>query len=104
VVSASGARNQADRLAQAVEETCRRASEEGFTDEEIERARKKLRYRYAVLADSRLDQAIALAESALWNFPTPADTERVVSRLGRQEIERAWRKAVAGRRVLSLSA
>jgi predicted Zn-dependent peptidase len=104
VVSASGARNQAERLAQAVEETCRRAAEEGFTDEEIERARKKLRYRYAVLGDSRLDQAVALAEGALWNFPTPAETERIVARLGRAEIERAWRRAIAGRRVHSLSA
>jgi predicted Zn-dependent peptidase len=104
VVSASGARNQAERLAQAVEDTCRRAADEGFSDEEIERARKKLRYRYAVLADSRLDQAIALAESTLWNFPTPVETERMVARLARAEIEGAWRRAVAGRKVLSLSA
>ena len=73
--SASGARSQADRLVRAVADTCRRAADEGFTADELERARKKLRYRYAVLADSRLDQAIALAESALWNFPTPQETE-----------------------------
>ena len=46
--------------------------------------------------DSRLDQAVALAESALWGFPTPQETERIVESLSREEIERAWRRAVFG--------
>lgn len=94
VVSASGARSRAERLMRAVAATCQRAAEAGFTTDEIDRARKKLRYRYATLADSRLDQAVALAESALWGFPTPAETERIVSSLDGAEITAAWRRAV----------
>jgi predicted Zn-dependent peptidase len=96
VISASGARNRAERLARAVSDTCRRAADTGFTPDELDRARKKLRYRYATLADSRLDQAIALAESALWGFPTPQETERIVATLSPAEIEEAWRRAVLG--------
>ncbi|MEO8603399.1 MAG: pitrilysin family protein [bacterium] len=102
VVSASGARSRADRLARAVEETCRRAAEDGFGADELDRARKKLRYRYAILADSRLDSAVALAESALWGFPTPQETERIVARLSKREVESAWRAAVLGRGVQAL--
>jgi predicted Zn-dependent peptidase len=94
VVSASGARSRAQRLMRAVAATCQRAADAGFTTDEIDRARKKLRYRYATLADSRLDQAVALAESALWGFPTPAETERIVSTLDGAEITAAWRRAV----------
>lgn len=96
VIGASGARSRADRLVRALNETCRRAAQVGFEAEELDRARKKLRYRYAILADSRLDQAVALAESALWGFPTPQETERIVSSLSREEIERAWQRAVFG--------
>jgi predicted Zn-dependent peptidase len=96
LITASGARSRADRLLQAVHDTCRRAADAGFSADELERARKKLRYRYAILADSRLDQAIALAESALWGFPIPQETERIVATLSRDEIERAWRCAVTG--------
>lgn len=102
VVAASGARSRAARLARAVEDTCRRAAEDGFTADELDRARKKLRYRYAVLADSRLDLAVALAESALWGFPTPDAAERLVARLSRAEVEGAWRRAVFGRGVRAL--
>ncbi|MDX2167409.1 MAG: pitrilysin family protein [Deltaproteobacteria bacterium] len=102
VISASGARNRAGRLARAVEETCRRAADEGFEVDELDRARKKLRYRYAILADSRLDSAVALAESALWDFPTPAETERIVARLSHREVEAAWRAAVRARGVRAL--
>jgi predicted Zn-dependent peptidase len=95
VISASGLRGRAERLVRAVEQTCRAAVERGFSTEELDRARKKLRYRYAVLADSRLDQAMALAESALWGFPTPQETERIVAGLSRGEIEGAWRRAMS---------
>jgi predicted Zn-dependent peptidase len=102
VVAASGARSRAVRLARAVEETCRRAAEEGFTADELDRARKKLRYRYAILADSRLDLAVSLAESELWGFPTPDQAERLVARLSQAEVEAAWRAAVLGRGVRAL--
>ena len=83
----------------ALNDTCQRAAAAGFEADELDRARKKLRYRYALLADSRLDQAIALAESALWGFPPPHETERIVASLSHGEIERAWRRAVFGRGV-----
>ncbi len=102
VLSASGARSQAQRLMRAVEETCRSAAADGFSADELERARKKLRYRYAVLADTRLDQALALAESALWGFPTPQETERIVASLSAAEVEAAWRHALSGRSVTAL--
>ena len=96
VISASGARSRAERLLRAVRDTCRRAADTGFTAEEIARARKKLRYRYAVLADSRLDQALALAESSLWGFPTPQESEQIVATLSPAEIEGAWRRVATG--------
>jgi len=102
VISASGARSRASRLARAVEDTCQRAAEDGFDAEELERAQKKLRYRYATLADSRLDSAVALAESTLWGFPTPQETERIVARLSQREVEAAWRAAVFGRGVRAM--
>ncbi len=102
VLSASASRAQADRLVRAVEETCRRASEEGFAEDELQRARKKIRYRYALLADSRLDQALALAESALWGFPTPREAEQMVSQLTPDEIGLAWRAAARSRNVTAL--
>ncbi len=102
VISAGGARSRAARLVRAVGDTCRRAAEGGFTADELERARKKLRYRYALLADSRFDQAVALAESALWVFPTPRETERIVASLSPAEIEAAWRRIVCGRGVTAV--
>jgi predicted Zn-dependent peptidase len=101
VLTASGARNRAERLERAIAETCRRAAIDGFTADELARARKKLRYRYALLADSRLEQAIALAEGALWGFPTPRETERIVATLTGAEIESAWQDAVQGRGVIA---
>jgi predicted Zn-dependent peptidase len=102
VVAASGARSRAARLVRAVEDICQRAAEEGFGADELDRARKKLRYRYAILADSRLDLAVALAESALWGFPTPDEAERLVAHLSQDEVEAAWHRAVHGRGVRAL--
>ena len=102
VISAAGARSRTGRLIAAVEQTCQRAAQEGFAPDELDRARKKLRYRYAVLADARLDQAISLAESALWGFPTPQETERIVATLSPLEIDAAWRRTVSARGVTAL--
>jgi predicted Zn-dependent peptidase len=102
VISASGARSRAERLMRAITATCHRAAESGFSADELERARKKLRYRYAILADSRLDQAVAIAESALWGFPTPHEAERIVATLAPAEIEQAWRRAMGSRGVTAV--
>jgi predicted Zn-dependent peptidase len=96
-ISASAARGAGRRLLRAVEDTCRRAAEEGFSADELQRARKKLRYRYASLAESRYDRALALAEGTLLGFPLPEAAERVVSRMPQAEIENAWRSVLRSR-------
>lgn len=104
VVSASASRAAANRLVRAVEETCQRAADEGFTADELARGRKKLRYRYASLAESRFDRALALAEATLLGFPLPEEAERIVSRMPQEEIEAAWRQALKGRTLLAVLA
>ncbi len=95
-VSASSARGAAKRLEKAVEDTCQRAAEHGFSAEELQRARKKIRYRYASLAESRFDRALALAEATLTGVPLPEESQRIVEELTQREIEAAWRAAVSG--------
>lgn len=97
MVSATAARGQMDRLLRTVEETCLRAARDGFDTDELVRARKKIRYRYASLAESRLNQALALAEGALSGFPAPAEAERIAATLSSAEIETAWRRVLTGR-------
>lgn len=99
IISASAGRSQSERLLRAIEETCRRAAQEGFAPDEIQRARKKIRYRYALLADNRLDAALALAESILWGFPSPQEAETIVQQLTSEEIEAAWGRVVGARQV-----
>ncbi len=96
-LSASAARSSADRLRQAVLDVCQKGAEQGFTPEELSRARKKLRYRYASLAQSRLERALALSEGTLSGFPLPEEAERWVVRLSKAEIDAAWRCAVDNR-------
>lgn len=103
-VSASAARGAAGRLERAVEETCQRAAERGFTEEELLRARKKIRYRYASLAESRFDRALALAEGALTDVPVPEEAQRIATELTQAEIEAAWRKALSGHTLTALIA
>ena len=97
VIAASGARGQSKRLVRVIDETCERAASEGFGADELERARKKLRYRYASLAESRLDRAIALAEGALSGFPPPHEAQRMVEETTHAQVERAWRETLGGR-------
>ncbi|MFI5398186.1 MAG: M16 family metallopeptidase [Candidatus Binatia bacterium] len=104
IVSASASRSAAKRLVRAVEETCERAAAEGFTADELARGRKKLRYRYASLAESRFERALALAEGTLLGFPLPEEAERIVSRMPQEEIEAAWRQALQGRTLLAVLA
>jgi len=104
IISASAARGAAQRLLDAVDNTCRRAAAEGFSSDELLRARKKLRYRYASLAESRYDRALALAEGTLLGFPLPEEAERIVSRMPHAEIEAAWRSVLQGRTLTALLA
>jgi predicted Zn-dependent peptidase len=103
-LSASAARGAVERLQRAVLDTCRNAAENGFADDEMIRARKKLRYRYASLAESRFERALALAEGTLSGFPPPEDAEHIVSAMPQAEVEAAWRNAVGGRTLTAILA
>jgi len=98
-VSASAGRAAAGRLERAMEEVMRRAAEDGFGEDEMRRARKKLRYRYASLGESRMDRALSLAEGTLSGFPLPHEAERMVAEVSREAVEAAWRRTVAARRL-----
>jgi predicted Zn-dependent peptidase len=103
-VSATAARGSVDRLRRAVDDTCRRAAEEGFAADEVARARKKLRYRYASLAESRFDRALALAEGTLSGFPLPERIERLVNGMPATDIQAAWRRVLGGRSLTAVLA
>jgi predicted Zn-dependent peptidase len=93
VFSASAARDDERRLRETVDRTFREAAA-GFSAEELQRARKKVRYRFARLADSRLDRALAHASRAACGHPSLARTERMIASLRRAEVEAAWRRAL----------
>jgi len=95
VISASAARDDERRLRETIDRTCRDAATGGFSRDELQRARKKIRYRFARLADSRLDRALAHASRAACGHPTLAETERVIAALRPSEVEAAWRRALA---------
>jgi zinc protease len=97
MISVSAARGQLERLRRTMDETCQRAAVGGFDEGELRRARKKIRYRYASAASSRLNQALSLGEGVLTGFPTPAQAERIAAELDAAEIAAAWRRAVNGR-------
>lgn len=101
-ISASASRDAVDRLERAVNDTMRQAAEVGFGDDEMRRARKKLRYRYAYLAESRMDRALTLAEGSVAGFPLPEDSERIVAALTREDVEAAWRRTMASRTLTAI--
>jgi len=101
-ISSSSSRGHADRLVRELQRVCDEAAATGFDAGEIARARKKIRYRNAMMAESRLDQAGALAESELWGAPTPDEAERIVAELRPEEIEAAWRKSLASNKVIAV--
>jgi predicted Zn-dependent peptidase len=93
VLSASAARVHETRLQDTVERTCQEAAK-GFTTDELDRARKKIRYRFARLADSRMDRAISHAARAASEHPPLAETARTIDHLTLHEIDEAWRRAL----------
>ena len=93
VFSASAGRGDERRLRDTVDRTFAQAAA-GFTSAELRRARKKIRYRFARLADSRLDRALAHASRAACGHPSLAATERMIASLRRDEIQAAWRRAL----------
>jgi predicted Zn-dependent peptidase len=94
VIAASAGRDDERRLRETVDRTCHEAAK-GFSGDEFERARKKIHYRFARLADSRLDRALAHASRAACGHPSLADTERLIASMRPAEVEAAWRRALA---------
>jgi predicted Zn-dependent peptidase len=92
--SASASRGDERRLRETIDRTCREA-EAGFSTEEFRRARRKIAYRFARLADSRLDRALAHASRAASGHQSLAWTERMIAALRPAEIEDAWRRTLA---------
>jgi predicted Zn-dependent peptidase len=103
-IAASAGRSAGTRLLRAIDTVCERARDEGFGDEELKRARRKVRYRYASLAESRLDRAVALAEGDRLGFPPPEAAARLVEELDGPAIHTAWRAAIEGRTLSILAA
>ena len=87
------------RLRRAIDRVFETAATEGFRDEEIARARRKVRYRYARLSEAKLDRAAAHAASVLYGAPRLDEAESIVCSLRREEIEGAWRRALRGPRL-----
>jgi predicted Zn-dependent peptidase len=94
VFSASAGRDDERRLRETMDSTFREAASGGFSATELARARKKVRYRFARLADSRLDRALSHASRAACGHPSLAATERMIDGLGGAEVEAAWRAAL----------
>jgi predicted Zn-dependent peptidase len=91
VLSASAAREHETRLCETVERTCRHAAA-GFSADELDRARKKVRYRFARLADSRMDRAVSHAMREANGHPTLATAARLVDGIALAEVDAAWRR------------
>ena len=87
------------RLRRAIDRVFETAATEGFRAEEIVRARRKVRYRYARLSEAKLDRAAAHAASILYGAPRLDEAESIVCSLRREEIEGAWRRALRGPRL-----
>ncbi|MBI2964091.1 MAG: insulinase family protein [Deltaproteobacteria bacterium] len=98
-VGAVAERRAERRLREAIDGVFTRAASEGFSAEEIDRARRKLRYRYARLSEAKLERAASHAAALLYGTPSLEEAEAIVASLRREEIERAWRVALGGPRL-----
>lgn len=98
-IGAVAERRAERKLVGAIEGVLEDAARTGFDEADIARARKKLRYRYARLADAKLDRAASHAAALLYGAPTVEESEAIVASLSKEEIERAWRTALAGPRL-----
>jgi len=90
VVAATTGPHHGPRLEAAIERVLEGGGD-GFTDEEVARAKRKLRHRFARIADSRMDRAIAHGTRLIAGRPMLAETMRMLGSLSRAEVEAAWR-------------
>ena len=95
IVSASSSRDDERRLVDTVDRTCEEAAK-GFSADELARARKKIRYRFARLATSPLDRAVSHATRAANGQLSLARAARLIPRITLAEVEAAWRSALEG--------
>jgi predicted Zn-dependent peptidase len=93
VLSASAAKEHETRLHDTVERTCREAAT-GFSADELDRARKKVRYRFARLADSRMERAVSHAGRFANHHPTLATTAAMIEHVGLADVDEAWRRVL----------
>lgn len=93
VMFASASRKDARRLHETIDRTCVAAGD-GFSGEELERVRKKIRYRFARLEQSNLDRALSHASRAACGQSSLATAERLLASMRLPEVERAWRTAL----------
>jgi predicted Zn-dependent peptidase len=98
-VGAVAPRRSERQLRQAIERVFVEAAERGFGEEEVTRARRKVKYRYARLSEQKLERAASHAASVLYGALGLAEAERLVRSISRPEIEGAWRAALAGPRL-----
>jgi predicted Zn-dependent peptidase len=98
-IGAVAERRAEKRLRRTIESVFETAAREGFRGEEIARARRKVRYRYARLAEAKLDRAAAHAASVLYGAPRLDEAESIVRSLRGVEVEAAWRRALRGPRL-----
>ncbi len=92
------------RLRTAIDDVFGKAAASGFSDQEVDRARRKVRYRYARLSEAKLDRAASHAASVLYGATRLAEAEAIVRSLSRAEIEGAWRAALKGDRLTGVLA
>ncbi|MCX8071500.1 MAG: insulinase family protein [Candidatus Binatia bacterium] len=102
VIGASCPPDQVKLLRKTIESICADAAAWGFDKSEIERARKKLKFNYALLGNSLFDRAIALAEDCVLGFPLPEEAEDMISGFTDEEVEDAWRQVWLGRKLAAL--
>jgi predicted Zn-dependent peptidase len=93
VLSASAGREHEERLVSTVERTCTEAAG-GFTADEFDRALKKVRYRLARLADSRMDRAVSHAARAILGHPTLYESARMIAGVTLPEVCAAWQRVL----------
>ena len=102
VLGAVAERRNERQLRGAIDAVLDRSAAEGFADEDVARARHKLRYRYARLAEAKIDRAAAHASALLYGAPHLDDAEAILESLTHLEVERAWRRALSGRRLTAI--
>ena len=98
-IGAVAERRAEKRLQKAIDGVFAQAAADGFSRQEVSRARRKIAYRYARLSETKLERAASHAAALLYGAPSIEDAEAIVLSLRHEEIERAWRRAMRSPRL-----